>query len=215
MNTDIVAYYRKRANEYEKIYQKPERQEELAEITELLQNGFANKTVFEIACGTGFWTQRISESAVSVFATDVNEEVLDIAMSKLYRRPNVHFEKDDIFNLQHRHKHEALFGGFIWSHIKLDELKKFIDICNKCVRPGGTIVFIDNNYVAGSNHPITDTDDEGNTFQTRWLTDGSIHQVLKNFPDKELILKVLDSKATDINFVSLKYYWLLQYKTPM
>src|SRR6185437_13796275 len=118
MNTDIVAYYRKRANEYEKIYQKPERQEELAEITELLQNGFANKTVFEIACGTGFWTQRISESAVSVFATDVNEEVLDIAMSKLYRRPNVHFEKDDIFNLQHRHKHEALFGGFIWSHIK-------------------------------------------------------------------------------------------------
>ncbi|MES2780773.1 MAG: hypothetical protein V4651_12845 [Bacteroidota bacterium] len=57
MNTDLVSYYHQRAKEYEKLYAKPERQEDLKEIATVLQGIFINKNVFEISCGTGYWTE--------------------------------------------------------------------------------------------------------------------------------------------------------------
>jgi hypothetical protein len=53
MNSNIVSYYRHRANEYEKIYSKPERQNDLLQAAHILQDVFRDKNVFEIACGTG------------------------------------------------------------------------------------------------------------------------------------------------------------------
>lgn len=37
MNTDLVLYYKDRAEEYEKIYSKPERQEDLKSAATILQ----------------------------------------------------------------------------------------------------------------------------------------------------------------------------------
>jgi 2-polyprenyl-3-methyl-5-hydroxy-6-metoxy-1,4-benzoquinol methylase len=213
MNTDLVAYYKNRAKEYENIYAKPERQDELKTATSLLQNLFTDKTVFEMACGTGYWTERISETALSVFATDINQSVIDIAKQKTYPKNNVTFDLADIFELSNPIKFDNLFGGFIWSHIKLQDLDHFLAIVDNAVSPGGTIVFIDNNYVEGSNHPITTTDPDGNTFQTRTLVDGTTHLVLKNFPTESFLTEKLSNRATDVKFISLQYYWLLLYNT--
>lgn len=109
-------------------------------------------------------------------------------------------------------KYENLFGGFIWSHIKLQDLIKFIDINNNLIELGGTVVFMDNNYVEGSNPPITDTDSFGNTYQTRKLDNGTTHKVLKNFPTKNFIEQLLADKVTDLTFINLQYYWILKYK---
>lgn len=45
MNKDMVAYYRERAEEYEKKYIKPERQDDLVSATVRLQEIFAGKEV--------------------------------------------------------------------------------------------------------------------------------------------------------------------------
>jgi len=79
MNNDLVEYYAERAKEYEKIYDKPERQGDLKALSNLVQTIFAAKDVFEIACGTGYWTQHIAKTADSVLATDINQAVIDIA----------------------------------------------------------------------------------------------------------------------------------------
>ena len=121
MNTDMINYYKERAREYERIYLKPERQVDIVKISELLQNMFAEKSVFEIACGTGFWTERIAQTAKNILATDINEAVLEIAKNKHYPGQNVKFRLKDVFSLDDKNNHEALFGGFIWSHIKLQE----------------------------------------------------------------------------------------------
>jgi demethylmenaquinone methyltransferase/2-methoxy-6-polyprenyl-1,4-benzoquinol methylase len=213
MNTDLIAYYKNRAKEYENIYLKPERQDEIKTTSALLQNIFADKTVFEIACGTGFWTERIAETAVSVFATDINKSVIDIAEQKSYTKGNVTFGLADIFDLSIETKCESLFGGFIWSHIKLQDMDTFIEAVNSAVLPGSTVVFMDNNFVEGSNHPITNTDIAGNTFQTRKLADGTTHLVLKNFPSNYFLQNKLAGCATDLKFIDLKYYWVLTYKT--
>jgi ubiquinone/menaquinone biosynthesis C-methylase UbiE len=212
MKNNLIEYYSDRAKEYEDIYQKPERQEELIKITQIFQNIFEGKDVLEIACGTGYWTERISLTAKSILATDINDSVLEIAKGKDYKKDNVRFQKQELFSFKPEAKFESLFGGFIWSHIKLQELDDFIDKMNNFVLPNGNIVFADNNYIEGSSHPVTDSDEFGNTYQTRKLKNGSSHLVLKNFPTKEFILKKLQRKAVEINFANFNYYWVLSYR---
>lgn len=213
MNSDIVSYYKDRAKEYEKIYRKPERQRDLLFLGQFLQDAFAGKNVYEIACGTGYWTQKICATAREVLATDINETVIEVAKSKRYPPAKVDFQTADIFNLATINKYESLFGGFIWSHIKLQDLSNFIDTANNLVENGGTIVFIDNNYVEGSSLPVTETDNSGNTFQTRILENGTKYKVLKNFQTEKFIRQLLKDRATDINYINLQYYWVLKYRT--
>ena len=56
MNTDLIKYYKKRAKEYENIYLKPERQNDILKAAIILQDIFTDKNIFEIACGTSYWT---------------------------------------------------------------------------------------------------------------------------------------------------------------
>jgi len=50
----LVDYYAKRAREYERIYDKPERQGDLDALKNLCHHTFTGHRVLEIACGTGF-----------------------------------------------------------------------------------------------------------------------------------------------------------------
>jgi demethylmenaquinone methyltransferase/2-methoxy-6-polyprenyl-1,4-benzoquinol methylase len=212
MNPDIISYYRDRAAEYEKIYDKPERQSDLLLCGQTLQQIFADKNVFEIACGTGYWTQKIAATARNILATDINDAVLEIAKTKNYSPANIGFRKEDLFSLTNADRHESLFGGFIWSHIKLEDLADFTGIIHRLVEPGGTIVLMDNTYREDSSLPVTDKDTAGNTYQTRILKNGTTYKVLKNFPTEEFIREVLTGTATDIQFTQMTYYWILQYK---
>jgi len=212
LNKDLVTYYKNRAREYKDIYFKPERQKELKKLEDILRNTFCGKNIIEIACGTGYWTERISLTAKSILATDINDSVLEVAKNKSYPENNVIFQNQNLFSFNPVEKFESLFGGFIWLHIKLQELDNFLDKINDLVLPGGTIVLIDNNYVEGSSTPVTDKDEFGNTYQQRKLKDGSTHLVLKNFPTEEYIMKKLERRAEEINFINLKYYWILNYK---
>lgn len=211
MNTNIVSYYKDRAKEYEKIYTKPERQKDLKDAATILQEIFVDKQVLEIACGTGYWTEKIAKTAASVFATDINETVIEVAKKKDLPSKRVTFGIADIYNFSEINRHEALFGGFIWSHILLQDLDKFLETVNSLVSAGGTVVFMDNNYVEGSNHPITKIDNQGNSFQTRKLEDNTTHLVLKNFPTEIFLRDKLKSISDKFEFFNLTYYWIICY----
>ena len=94
-STDLIRYYAERAPEYEKIYHKPERQSDLALLHEIVRRAFTGQHVLEIACGTGYWTETLGRCADSVTATDINEEVLEIARAKpVITRSGVAFTRD-------------------------------------------------------------------------------------------------------------------------
>lgn len=210
MNENLVLYYSDRASEYEKVYLNSDEQEDLQKSEQIFKEVFSNKKVLEIACGTGYWTQRIAKTATSILATDVNESVIAIARQK-QMPDNVTFAVADMFEFSTDEKIDGVFAGFIWSHILLQDLDKFLDKVKNFLKPDGTIVFIDGNAVAGTNHDlknITKTDGFGNTFQNRKLENGTSHLVLKNFPTKEFLFQKLSRIATDINFTNLKYYWI-------
>ena len=67
--TKMADYYAKRASEYERIYQKPERQADLEKLQAILTEVCAGLDLLEIACGTGYWTQYARSSAKSIVAT--------------------------------------------------------------------------------------------------------------------------------------------------
>src|SRR5437762_7737196 len=92
----IESYYAKRAKEYERIYTKAERQDDLQTLRTSLAETFRRKRVLEIACGTGYWTEVLARSAASVTAVDINDEVLELARAKLL---TARFERGDVYAL--------------------------------------------------------------------------------------------------------------------
>lgn len=212
MSSNLASYYHNRANEYERVYAKPERQSDIGQSIRLIQDLFRNKEVLEIACGTGFWTTYISEVATSLLATDVNKAVIDIARKKEFSNPAVKFEITDFYDFRGAKKFESLFGGFIWSHIPKEELGSFYKTINSFVNKDGLVVLMDNFYVPGSNQPVTRTDENQNTFQTRSLSDGSVHEILKNFATEASFRESVAPYGKDVNFTSLKYFWIASYR---
>ncbi len=122
-------YYHQRAKEYEKVYQKPERQFDLQGMQIFLQEEAKGANVLEIACGTGYWTETLSKVCKSVHACDYNESVLAIAKEKKYGPASVTFEQVDLWKLQKPVKpYDIVIGGFIWSHILVEKLPVFINL---------------------------------------------------------------------------------------
>ena len=210
--TSLVDYYARRAGEYEKIFAKPERQPDLACLRTLLPGLFAGRDLLEVACGTGYWTPLTSGSARSILATDINEEVLEIARHKTYPKHNVTFQIADAYTLENVNgRFSAGFAGFWWSHIPKQRLSHFLDCFHSKLCPGALVVFLDNHYVEGSSTPIARRDSDGNTFQKRKLEDEAEFEVLKNFPTGTELCASVNARAYDAEVTQFKYYWCLRY----
>jgi demethylmenaquinone methyltransferase/2-methoxy-6-polyprenyl-1,4-benzoquinol methylase len=211
-NTALINYYAQRAQEYERLYEKPERQADLAVLKKLCGQLLAGRRVLEIACGTGYWTQAVSQTAKSIFATDINAEMLLIARAKAYGCA-ICFQQADAFDLGSLGQSDFTAGLAMawWSHLRKSEVKAFLDGFHRQFRPGSILVFMDNRFVAGSSTPISRTDDEGNTYQLRRLENGTSHEVLKNFPSQIEVKNVLAGAAADFRWTDLPHYWFLTY----
>jgi demethylmenaquinone methyltransferase/2-methoxy-6-polyprenyl-1,4-benzoquinol methylase len=124
----------------------------------------------------------LAECAASVHAIDINHEVLEIARAKprIANAGTVQFARDDAYSLTTVPVSSAALSAFWWSHIRRARIRNFLEVLHRKLRPGATVLFIDNRYVPGSSTPINRTDAEGNTCQLRQLEDGSSHEVLKN-----------------------------------
>ena len=102
---------------------------------------------------------------------------------------------------------DAALAAFFWSHVPLSMLDSFLEVLFGRIEPGAKVVFMDNRYVEGSNHPISRTDHEGNTYQERLLDSGKAYEVLKNFPTPEFLKAKLAKVAAHVNVVEWEYYW--------
>ncbi|KAB8041494.1 class I SAM-dependent methyltransferase [Janthinobacterium aquaticum] len=211
MITDQLAqYYATIAKEYERIYDKPERQEDLEGLREKVADALEGHTVLELACGTGYWTEVIAEVADSVLATDINDEMLALARERELP-DNVSLAKLDAFNLPDdlAGKFTAVFAGFWWSHVKKEDQEKYLKQLRAKLGKDVLLVLIDNSYVDGSSTVIARTDLEGNTHQFRTTASGERYEVLKNFPNDSHLRKKFANSAREIRMKRLEYYWFL------
>lgn len=207
-------YYAARAAEYDRIYAKPERQRDLRAIEQWLPRVFAGRSVIEIACGTGYWTQFIAPVATRMVGLDAATETLDIARARV-RSDRVSFREADAYCLPPKLTgFEGAFAGFWISHVPRARMGEFFSGLRAALAPGAKVVLLDNRYVEGNSTPVSETDSEGNTYQLRQLDDGSTHRVLKNFPQPDELRAALAGLASDIRFHEWEYYWAAEYRTP-
>jgi demethylmenaquinone methyltransferase/2-methoxy-6-polyprenyl-1,4-benzoquinol methylase len=210
----LADYYARRAMEYESVYAKPERQADLAVLHARIGKLCAGRRVLELACGTGYWTDRIAGVAAQVTALDAVDEVLAVARAK----PNggkVEFVRASAYAVpDFGRAHDLLFAGFWWSHVPLAQMDDFLAGAVAAVAPGALIAFLDNRYVEGSSTPVSRRDAEGNSYQRRRLADGSTHEVLKNFPAEGELIRRASRHGWGANVDLLPHYWLLTWWAP-
>jgi demethylmenaquinone methyltransferase/2-methoxy-6-polyprenyl-1,4-benzoquinol methylase len=211
-DSQLIAYYAARAAEYERIYDKPERQADLRRLKTLVPACFTGRNVLEIACGTGYWTQCIAPAADRVTALDINPETLAIAREKPLPQDRVRFETADVHALYpHYQGYSGAFAGFWWSHLKRSERGLFLDTLHRALAPGAVVMLLDNRFVEGSSTPISHTAAEGNTYQQRALADGRRHVVLKKFPAESDLLADVGGRGANVEYIALDYFWALKY----
>jgi SAM-dependent methyltransferase len=207
-------YYARRAAYYERVYFKPERQADLRAMEAWLGTPFAGREVLEIACGTGWWTPHGARQAASWLATDLNPETLALARAKPL--PDcVRLAEVDAYTLaglEPAQRFSGAFAGCWWSHVPLARLAPWLEQLHERLDSGARVVFLDNAYVPASSTPLSRRDAEGNTYQQRTLDDGSVHEVLKNFPTRDEALAQLGSRARDAAWIAHKHYWVLSYR---
>lgn len=217
-NRDLSRYYANRAPEYERIYDKPERQSDQASLREKVAALLAGRRVLEVACGTGYWTRVAAPSARFILATDFVEEVLALARTKPLPPGRVEFRIADAFTLDTVPPHstsspafDAGLAAFLWSHIEKRRVPEFLTAFHRRLAPGARVVLLDNRYVAASSTPVCRTDNDGNTYQLRKLADGTRHEVLKNFPSETDLRGFLTPFADELRYEELTYHWLASY----
>jgi SAM-dependent methyltransferase len=208
---DLTGYYRERAAEYDAIYTKPERQDDLAKLHAALPGLVAGRRVLEIAAGTGYWTAVLSASASAITATDINSQTLDVARGRDFGPADLTFQVADAYALdQVPDEFDTAFIGFFWSHVLRADLPRFLAGLTARLGTGATVIVLDNRYVPGSSTPISRTTAGGDSYQRRMLADGRDFEILKNFPSRE---QFTADVGTDVRWTDLEYFWLASWQT--
>jgi len=206
----LEEYYRARAPEYEQIYYRdhPARQAELAAEAKRLVALASGKTVLELACGTGYWTRVMSQTAARITASDIAPEALVEAGKKQYGC-KVSFIAADMFTHSFGEGSFDLVAlGFWLSHQPRQEYDRLFDVISRPLKKGGLIWMIDNNPPAeGSAEMSCQTDEFGNNYKHRFLSDGRSFVILKNYFSRKELETILGSRLGIRSLVHDEYYW--------
>jgi demethylmenaquinone methyltransferase/2-methoxy-6-polyprenyl-1,4-benzoquinol methylase len=207
MASTMADYYEARAQEFETVYDKPERQADLARLCAWLADETRGSTLLEVACGTGYWTAVAATTAKSIVATDFNPGPLEIAREKGLGA-HVTFAQADAFALPDYGRSFVVgMAHFWWSHISVADQRRFLEHFAAKLQPAAKMLMIDNTFVAGSMTGVSRTDELGNTYQMRRLQNGDEYEVLKNFPTDEELRRTLGNICRSVEVMRLQYYW--------
>lgn len=210
MQANMLQYYADRVREYERIYERPERQPDLTRIRDRLTILFTGCKVIDVACGTGYFTRHAARRAVSVTGIDANEETLALARAKGIT--NATFIAGDAYSLpMPEQPFDGALTSFWWSHIPRARIDAFLTALNRVLRPGARVFIADNRFVEGNSTPISRTDQSGDTYQVRKLETGARFEVLKNFPSQDELSAYGERYGTEVKIEWLSYFWVLEY----
>lgn len=204
-------YYEQRAPEYERVYQKPERQTDLALLRRAVAQRLQQRSVLDVACGTGYWMACYADGARRIVGVDASEAVLNVARGRGLPRATL-LQGDALALPQDLPPSDGAFLGFWWSHIPRAQTRSFLTGLHRHLVPGARVLILDNLYVPGSSTPVSEPDENGDTWQLRRLGDDSWHRVLKNFPSVDELRAAVGAQARATHWWRLEYYWLFEYE---
>jgi len=217
MSDDMVKYYRDRAKEYEQVYEwrDPHRQQEQERLGREMREAFKGRSVLDIGCGTGYWTQKIGMTAHRITGIDINEAVLEIARSKTYGCPT-EFKAMNAYDM--KFPPDAFTGAlatFWLSHVHRKDMDGWIDHMHSVLAPGARVFIADNTYIEGVGGRLITKEGDTNTYKLRTLNDGSQHLIVKNYFTADELVELF-SRHTEVvtpdNVFHGRCFWWLSYQ---
>jgi SAM-dependent methyltransferase len=208
-------YYSLRAGEYEEIYgsDDPVRQQELASIADAIREAFLNLRVLEPACGTGYWTAVLTQVAKQVVAVDASPEMLEVARGKGLPKGKVEFLKGDAYYLESvPGKFDGGLANFWLSHVPKARVQEFLHGFHNKLRSKARVFMADNVYLPGVGGELLTHPGREDTFKLRELSDGTKHEVLKNYYDEAQLRALLSPVSHDLSIHTGKCYWWVKYR---
>jgi SAM-dependent methyltransferase len=207
-------YYDERANVYDDLYLRrdPDWRKDLEALADEIAKALSGRSVLEVACGTGFWTEIAAKTATRVLAVDSSEKMLELARKRKKRNANVEYVQGDAYSLEEiSGKFDAGLANFWFSHVPKSRITEFLlNFHNRLERPA--IVFMaDNRYMPGIGGQLITKLGIEDTFKLREGSDGSKHEVLKNYYDRVTLEQLFSSKASNLKIHEMQYFWSAQY----
>jgi len=196
---EMELYYARRAEVYDASmgYDNPDVVRSLQPVIDALCDEMRGRTVLEVACGPGFWTQRVAETARFIVASDYNESTLARARDKPIDGNRMTFVRADAYDLSSIS--QTFTGAFAvdWlAHVPASHLHIFLDGLHRKLEPGARVAFCDQTPRSSSITGLHDA--EGNHLQERDLPDGSRYRVIKHFFSDAELRDILARYADDI-----------------
>ena len=206
----MLDYYRKRAAEYDSLYETAAWRDELAVLRDWLVAHAIDRTILEVSAGTGYWTAVAAPVAKAITATDINAETLAIAAARNLG-DHVALVRADAWCLPHTPGRCDLGMAHLWwSHIRRQDRGSFLAHFASRLQQCATLLMIDQNHVPGFGLPIGRRDADGNTYQTRWLDSGERFEVVKNYPDGAELERSIGQACDDVRILQLTHFWAVR-----
>ena len=178
-----------------------------------MQGVFEGKSVLEVACGMGKWTQLVADVAEQVVATDISANLLENARGLPLPKANVSFVQSDAFDIQ---KVKGAFNAglhmnFI-NHLPLSQVPRFLDCFHAALEPGAVVFCGTQRFRGDAQNPVYELDSTGDVVSVRHHDDGRMIEVVDTLFTEDLLRGLLAGRATHLNFTMNKMWWWLNYR---
>ncbi len=148
------SYYRARAPEYDEWWQRRGRfdrgredllewQRQVAVVGDALASFGATGSVLERAGGTGWWTERIAQTADRLTVVDSSPEVLALNQERV-GHSDVNYVVADLFDWRADFHYDVVFFSFWISHVPRPRFSDFWLLVDSCLAASGRVFLIDN-----------------------------------------------------------------------
>lgn len=207
-------YYSERAQEYEQIYNRPDkiRLNEQKQVAQKIRQVFKNRYVLEIACGTGFWTLFLDDSAKKVLATDINLGMLEIANSKNLK-DGIQFIVGDAYNPPiSQPKFNGAMANFWFSHIPKKRIKEFLETLHSRLDKNSVVLIVDSVFREELGGELMKKAQHQDTFKRRTLSSGKKFNILKNYYSKQELENIFSDFGKKLEVLYLSHFWMVCYQ---
>ena len=132
------------ANYYDSFYPDSKYQNESLNLFNVIRalttSEFRFHKALEIGCGTGRFSQHISNYVHNLIAIDISEKMIEIAS----RKPNkkITFLNKNLEEMSSTGKYDAIFSLFhVISYFNENEMDSFVNFCKENVAKNGYVIF--------------------------------------------------------------------------
>lgn len=151
-----LAYYRERAPEYDRWWQRSHQyalpseakdtwDREVRALEAWVASLDLTGTGLELACGTGVWTSALVATARHLTAVDGAPETIAINRAKP-GHDSIEFVTADVFEWRPVKRYDFVFFSFWYSHVPPSRWQQFWSLVEEALQPTGRAVFIDNAF---------------------------------------------------------------------